>query len=213
VAFRAGGNLAWLWLGGVAVGRGAGAGAGVYATLLRDAELPPLSYAPYLLVAGVVLVVAYLLLTQQQPAILRVGQLGVGEERDGKVTRYRWCQVEAVRLAGDAVRIATDEKPLLVGLRQQAAAARRLLEQAARRIPKRVELDDEERARVGEPQAGEGARVAAEPPQVTGMSCLASGEPLTFEKDVRMCRRCGALYHRRRVPRRCSACGKKLEAD
>ena len=38
-----------------------------------------------------------------------------------------------------------------------------------------------------------------------------SYETLTFERDVRMCRRCGAIFHRAEVPRRCIECGKKLK--
>ena len=52
----------------------------------------------------------------------------------------------------------------------------------------------------------------AEPPQITSMHCHASDKPLTVERDARMCARCGALYHRTAIPRRCVECGKKLRS-
>jgi hypothetical protein len=39
---------------------------------------------------------------------------------------------------------------------------------------------------------------------------MSTDEPLTFEKDVRMCDRCGAPYHKAGVPKRCAGCGAKL---
>ena len=64
-----------------------------------------------------------------------------------------------------------------------------------------MELSDEELDLIGEPKASEGKKMHAEPPQVTQLECAASGRELTFEADVRMCRRCAALYHRAEVPR------------
>jgi hypothetical protein len=191
-------------LGGVVLG------VGVYAQFLSDAG--PATWAPYMLATGVLLVVAYFLFGQAEARPLRVGELGVGFEQDGKVNRTRWYEIDSVELADDSLTLGVSGKPLRVSLLTHPGAARRIVVEASKRIPRRVALHDDDLQRIGEPRAGEGKTVEAEPPQVTQLRCLASDMPLTFEQDVRMCRRCGALFHRTAVPRRCVECGKKLKS-
>jgi hypothetical protein len=193
-------------LGGVALG------VGVYAQFLRDASDETMPWARYSLGVGVLLVLAYLLFGRPEARSLRVGELGLGFEQDGKVQRTRWHEIDRIRLVDDELRLDMRGKPLRVSLLTHGGGARRIVAEANKRIPMRVELDDTDLQRIGEVRAGEGQRMAAEPPQVTQMRCLASDKPLSFEKDVRMCRRCNALYHHTAVPRRCAGCGKKLES-
>jgi len=197
---RAAVGVVLLSLGGLAVGMG------VYAMVLHDGE--PVTFAPYLLAFGVVLVVAYFLFGSELGRVVRVGELGVGFEDDGKVTRTRWYELEKVRLSDGVLRLVSAGKPLTFPVRAYTPAVQRIVAEAQKRIPKRVEIHDEG---VGRPDASVGERVAAEPPQVTQLRCRASDRPLTFEQDARLCGRCGALYHRAAVPRRCLECGKKLK--
>ncbi len=194
-----------LSLGGIALGVGA------YALVFRDEALPQLGYPPYVLAVGVVLLAYYLLFGRQRLHTWRIGQLGVGLEVDDRVMRTGWYEVERISSAADQLRLDTGGKPLTISLLAHPAAARRLVSEALQRIPKQVALDDEDLQRIGTPAASEGERVVAEPLQVTQLTCMASSRPLSVQEDVRMCRRCGALYHRSGLPRRCVGCGKKLK--
>lgn len=195
-------------LGGVALG------IGVYGRFVRE---EPIEWAPYVIALGAVLIIAYLLFGRGGDGPLYVGDLGIGMGRDGKITRTRWYELHAVSVGGAQLRLETRGKPVLVSLAAHTPAARRIVHEAMKRIPKRTEIDDADLERLGlgdgGPRSGEGQTVIAEAPQVTLLRCLASDEPLTFEKDVRMCRRCTAFYHRLNVPRRCVECGKKLKAS
>jgi hypothetical protein len=136
----------------------------------------------------------------------------VGLEEDDKVSRTRWYEVERVTLSDGLLRVITAGKPLSLKVSLYGGAARRLVSEALKRIPKRVEIDDADIAAIGKPRATEGEPVEAEPPQVTLQRCRASKRAITFEKDARLCGRCGALYHRAEIPRRCLECGKKLKS-
>lgn len=192
-------------LGGVALG------AGIYGVALRGEELAPISYAPFLLAAGVVLLGVWLLLGQKVPPPVRVGELGVGFEKDGKVTRTAWHELTAVRFEHDSLCLRTTGAPLTLPLSVQGPAARRVLAEVLRRMPKTVEIDEDDQARIGAPHADEGEPLEVEPPQVAGLTCLASDRPLTFERDVRLCARCAAHYDKTSVPSRCVRCNKRLK--
>jgi len=163
-----------------------------------------------LLAFGLVFELAFLIVGGKPDAPLRVGDLGVGRETEGKVQRVAWCDITRISLVTDGVKLETADEPILIGFEQHSSTAARVVAEAKKRIPKRVVIEDDDVAGLGKVQGG--ARVTAEPPQVTMAVCRATGEALTFEKDVRMCRSCGALYHRNGVPRRCSECSRKLRA-
>lgn len=183
-------------------------GAGVWGQFFAEA---PIGYSHYVLAAGVVFVCVYLLFGSSEGSTLYVGDLGVGFGREDKVERTRWYEINSVMLAPGLLKLVTDGKPLTVSIKQHGAAARRIVNEALKRLPDRVQLDDEDVHRIGRPKVGEGERVDVDPPQVTNERCSATDKPLTFEKDVRMCNRCGALYHSAGVPSRCKQCGKKLK--
>jgi hypothetical protein len=54
--------------------------------------------------------------------------------------------------------------------------------------------------------------VPLEPPQAAGQRCKASDKLIAFEKDARVCGRCGEVYHKEGVPSACLTCGAKLRA-
>jgi len=183
-------------------------GAGVYGQFFVDQVI---SYAPYLMAAGVVLVAAYLLFGAASSSVIRVGDLGLGFEQDGKISHTRWYEIDSLALADGVLKANTKGKPITVPLNQHAAAARAIVAEALKRIPKRVELDQEDVNGIGDPNPKDGERLEVEPPQVTNQRCTSTNKPLTFEKDVRMCSRCGALYHRAGVPPACKKCFRKLK--
>jgi len=190
-------------LGGVALG------AGLWASLLLEPGRPAASYGPYALAVGVALLAGFLL-ARRTGQVLRIGELGLAIEVDGKLVRTAWYELRRVSFANASLRLnKTEGRPLTIPLRSHPAAVARIAAEALKRIPKRVDLDEDALARIGYP-AERGEQLMVDPPQVTGQHCRASEQILTFEKDVRMCARCGALYHRARVPRRCSECTSKL---
>jgi hypothetical protein len=185
-------------------------GAGVYGTFLRPG--PGLWYGPWLLAAGAVVCASYLLFGRTSSTPLHVGELGVGFEDDaGKVGRTAWYEITKIALVHDVLRLTTAGRPLSVALDVYPTGAARVLAEALERIPKRVGVDPADQDRVLALRGAAPSETAAEPPQVTSLRCRASDQPLTFERDVRMCGRCGVLYHRTSVPPRCAECGKKLK--
>jgi hypothetical protein len=201
-------RVVWLSLGALAVG------AGVYAQFLWSAGPPP-GYAWFVLILGAVMLLAYAFFVPAPAGAVHVGDLGVGLDDEAKTPRTAWYEIQQLGLAHDALVLKTAGKPVVVSLASHPGAAQRILKEADRRIGSRVDLTDEDRRRVRDRGGGakgtRGQRVTAVPPQVTELSCLASGEPLMVERDVRLCARCAAVYHKSAVPKRCAACDASLK--
>jgi len=208
------GTLDYLWVVIMSLG-GIGVGIGVYALLFRDASLPPAPWTNYALAVGVTLVAGYLMFGRSAQKPLRVGELGVGfEEREGRVSRIAWWQIKSVDFDAGALRLKTKGKTYTIPVADNEQAVSRVVAEALTRIADRVELDEERIADLGAADGvveGRGEKLNVEPPQVTGMECRSSSQPLTFEKDVRLCARCGVPYHKTGVPSRCVECGRRLK--
>ncbi|MBW2525049.1 MAG: hypothetical protein JRI23_12775 [Deltaproteobacteria bacterium] len=190
---------------------GVALGAGVYGQWLRDAALGPSPASPYLLGAGLLLVVGFLVAGREAARAVRVGDLGVGLELAGAtIRRTSWHELETITWQDGALRLRSGGRTMTLAAAEHTSAIRRILAEALRRVPKVVDVHEEDQDRIGRPGGSEDAPVQVEPPQVTGLRCMGTDEPLTFEKDVRMCARCGALYHKSGVPKRCVGCGAKL---
>ena len=208
------GTKDYLWVVLMSLG-GIGVGIGFYAAMLRDPSLPPAPWTNYALAVGATLVVAYLFLGRSADKPLRVGELGVGfEEGEGRVSRVAWWQIESIDVDAGALQIKTKGKTHIVPIADNEPAARRIVAEALARIPKRVALDDRTIEDLGAADGvrnSEGEKLHVEPPQVTDMECRSSSQALTFEKDVRLCARCGVPYHKTGVPARCEECGRRLK--
>jgi hypothetical protein len=200
----------YIWVVVMSLG-GIGVGVGVYAVVLRDPSLPSVAWANYVLAAGVSMVIAYLLFGQAAAATLHVGDLGVGFEEGGKVTRTAWWQIQSVGLDAGALLLKRKGKTLTIPVKSNDAAARHILAEASRRIPTRIELEDAAIERIGKADPSAGEQIVAEAPHVTGMECANSSQALTFEKDVRLCGRCGVPYHKAGIPARCVECNRRLK--
>src|SRR5262249_18428024 len=93
-------------------------------------------------------------------------------------------------------------------------AVARALKEARARIPrhmKEVEVKDVA-ADAEKVDDSVGVVVALEPPQVAGLRCKKSDKLIAFERDARLCGRCGELYHKDGVPVRCVTCNARLKA-
>lgn len=184
-------------------------GAGVYAQWLRSGDAGPHPYSLYFLVAGAVLLLAVALFGQSGARAVRVGDGGVAMERDEGVDRVLWCDVSRILLSSDAVTIQGSGTTLSVPRSVHAQAAARILREAADRIPEKLEDKD---AQIPSPDgAPEPAKLPLDPPQIAGRACKDSGKVLSFEKDARLCGKCGELYHKTSVPERCLTCDARLK--
>jgi hypothetical protein len=185
-------------------------GAGTYAQWLRAGDLGPHPAAPYLLAGGAVLLIAVALFGQRLAKPLRVGDAGVALEKDpGELDRLEWRDVTRILLSGGVLSLQGSGTTISVPVAVHRAAAARIFSEASRRIPAKVEgLDG---SSLGESDSQAGEKTMLEPPQVAGQHCKQSDKLIAFEKDGRLCGRCGEVYHKDHVPSRCLTCDALLK--
>jgi hypothetical protein len=185
-------------------------GAGTYAQWLRTGDLGPHPAAPYLLAGGAVLLIAVALFGQRLAKPLRVGDAGVALEKEpGELERLEWRDVTRILLSGGVLSLQGSGTTISVPVAVHRAAAARIFSEASRRIPAKVEgLDG---ASLGESDSQAGEKMMLEPPQVAGQHCKQSDKLIAFEKDGRLCGRCGEVYHKDHVPPRCLTCDALLK--
>ncbi len=181
-------------------------GAGVWGRFLRTAG--PHEHAVLLLGGGAILFVIGMLSAGRSAPTLRIGDGGLGMEKDdGSVERLYWHDVETIRFAQNILTFSGTGHLVVLPLATLPEAAALALAEARRRIPHRAEAISES---LPEPAADAGERVVLEPPQLAGSRCASSDRLISFEKDGRLCGRCGQVYHREEVPRRCVSCDASL---
>jgi hypothetical protein len=204
---------AWITMLGMSIG-GVVLGAGVYGQWLRSYANPtitePHPYAGYLLLGGALFLAAVALFGPRQAKPIRVGDAGVGREKDGTdVERIEWRDVTRILLDGDMLTFQGTGAVIAIPLKQHPQAAARALSEAKRRIPKK--LEDVDGSSVPKLDDDEGEVVPLEKPQLAGARCKASDELIAFEKDARLCGVCGEVYHKAHVPERCLTCDAVLK--
>ena len=184
-------------------------GAGTYAQWLRAGELPPHPAAPWLLAGGAFLLIGVALFGQRLAKPVRVGDAGIALEKGpGEMDRLEWRDVSRVLLNSTTLSLQGAGTSISVPIAVHAAAAARIFAEAARRIPAKV--DGLDGSALGKPEANDGEELALEPPQIAGQHCKASDKLIAFEKDGRLCGRCGEVYHKDSVPSRCLTCDAPL---
>jgi hypothetical protein len=85
-----------------------------------------------------------------------------------------------------------------------------IVSEALTRVPDKVQ--GEVPATLPADTEADSERHELDPLQAIGLRCRASDRLLTLEDDARTCARCGELYHRAAVPKRCASCGARLVA-
>jgi hypothetical protein len=182
-------------------------GAGVYGGwLAREA----VGAAPALLIGGLAaLALAWFLSPRGAPPV-RVGELGVIVGDPAEARRLHWHEISGVRIAGEELRIESRELPIALPLAAHAPAAARIVAEASRRIPARVDIAPKAHERLPRLVDAEGVVVPAARLQLTGQKCAASNASITFESDARLCANCAALYHVEHVPPACLRCERPL---
>ncbi|MBN1611697.1 MAG: hypothetical protein JW940_34000 [Polyangiaceae bacterium] len=183
-------------------------GAGVYAAWIRDPAIP---YAALMVGAGAALFVLALVLGDVGTAPVRIGDAGVALERGTEFTRIPWCDLKRVYVAkGRLIAQAEDGTTLSLPLRAHSLAAAWLLSETVRRVPEVMDVKPSVVDALPKPDPGDGESVVVQALQVVGRHCAASGEPIQFERDARLCPRCAQVYGRNHVPRKCRTCGADL---
>jgi hypothetical protein len=189
-------------------------GAGVYGQWLRSMVRPEITeahpYAGYLLLAGALVCGGIALFGPRAVKPVRVGDAGVGLEKDGgEVERLEWRDVTRILLGGDMVTFQGLGTVVAIPIKQHPEAAARAIAEAKRRIPKK--LEDADTSALPKPDDDEGEVTPLEKPQLAGARCKASDELIAFEKDARLCGRCGEVYHKDHVPEQCLTCEARLK--
>jgi hypothetical protein len=181
-------------------------GAGVAGLWLAPSVVPG---ASALLAGGALGLIVALYGGREVPPV-RVGELGVTFGDPAEATRLAWCDVRAVRIAGDALRLETAGAPVAVPLGAHGRAAARILAEASKRIGERVDVSPKAHERLPALADSDGEIVPALRLQLAGRRCAASGKSITFESDARLCPNCAALYHAGHVPAECTSCKRPL---
>ncbi|MRG91449.1 hypothetical protein [Polyangium spumosum] len=185
-------------------------GAGTYGQWLRDEALGPHKAAPWLIAAGAAVLIATALFGPRPALPIRVGDAGVGVEKGGnEIERIAWNVVRRIVLGERSLTVEGEGRSITISLAALPEAAGKVLREARERIPVVVE-DLAPGALESRSEAG-AETLPLEPAQVAGLKCKASGRLIAFERDARFCGRCGEVYHREAVPKRCETCDARLK--
>jgi hypothetical protein len=207
-----GSAAAWISMLGMSIGAVL-LGAGVYGQWLRAWFRPetgePFKYAVYLLLGGALLLGAVALFGPHGARPIRVGDAGVAAEKDaGEFERIEWRDVTRILVDSSVLTFQSPGTVISIPLGIQPQAAARAIAEAKARIPGK--LEDVDLAGLPKLDAGAGEVIPLEAPQLAGTRCKASDELIAFEKDARLCGRCGEVYHKDHVPPKCLTCEAKL---
>jgi hypothetical protein len=189
-------------------------GAGVYGQWIRVSVRPevtePHPYAVSLLVGGAVMLALVLLFGPRPVKPIRVGDAGLALEKEpGEIERLEWRDVTRILFSDDVLTFQSPGSVLAIPVKHHPEAAARAVAEARARIPGKVE--DVDTAGVAKPEDDDGEVLPLEAPQLAGHRCKASDELIAFEKDARLCARCGEVYHKSHVPDRCLTCDGALK--
>lgn len=185
------------------------AGAGTYGQWLRPEDVGPHPWSTYLLGGAAVLMAIVALFGQRPSPPVRVGDGGVALEKDASsIERIPWFEMKSVKLQDGLLTFTASGTAVSIPVATHPDAASHALTEARERIPSVVSVD----AKLP-PPSQRGETVALEPAQVAGDTCLNSDKLIAFERDARLCRRCGAYYHRSGVPRSCVRCDARLRGS
>jgi hypothetical protein len=138
-----------------------------------------------------------------------VGDSGIAVEKSpAEIERVGWYEVTRVLLSDGVLTFQASGTSASIAVAVHRDAAARALAEARERIPEKVDVEGD----IGPLDRDAGDVIILEPPQVAGLHCKSSDKLIAFEKDARLCGRCGEVYHKDGAPRRCVTCDAKLRA-
>ncbi len=188
---------------------------GQFGNYIRQTEIEPFQYAPWILAVGAVLLGVAIWIGTSTEAAIRVGPGGIAEER-GQTRRMPWWRVEDVGGDADVIVVRGKDETgaeMTVRLSRRAlpGALAWVVKEARDRARDKVELSDSAIAAIGKPSKDAGEVVPCPPLQVVGRRCAKSDKIIAYEPDARVCPKCERVYHKERVPKTCE-CGASLDA-
>jgi hypothetical protein len=192
---------------GAAVGGGMlgalAAGAGVWGQWISEI---PHAYSPYLLGGGAVALGASLWFGDAGAVPVRIGDAGIALERGTELTRLAWCDLETVEVVGKQLVVKGKNTTFSIPIAAQPTAVAWILAEGTRRVPDAMNVKKSALAGVPEPRDLDGEMVPLEGVQVAGKHCAATGKPIAFERDARLCPNCAQVYLKDSVPKKCVTC-------
>lgn len=182
-------------------------GAGVYANWIADTP-SPLGW--WLTVGGAVALLVAFWQTNVGLHPIRVGNLGIAVESGAEVLRIHWCDIRKLELDARQLRVSSGDTAFSVPVAPARSAISYIVREARRRVPDRVRLVEAVLDSLPAAKEADGELVTPDGVQLVGRHCAASGAPITFEREARICPHCGQVYLDKQVPGRCKSCGNEL---
>jgi len=192
---------------GVGMLGGLGLGAGVYSQWVADQAR---NSAPYMVIAGAVLLGGALVFGDLHTSPVRVGDGGVALEKGRDLVRILWCDLERVRVEDGKLLLEGDEQTISIPIAGQPQAVARILAEGTRRVPGAMDVKKSALVGLPEPSERDGEILTMETLQVAGRHCAKSDRPIAFERDARLCPQCCQVYLRDEVPKKCVTCETEL---
>ena len=166
--------------------------------------------APWFMLGGIVTIVVALIVARLQRRVVHVGDAGIALLQRGENVRIPWWQIEAVALSGKKLRITGAEHTIVLPYSEHGQAAAWILREADRRIPERVNKPDKKPKLLPKRDRKAGKKVPPRDVVAEGARCSFSDEPIEEKSTALLCPSCGALFHRKHVPEKCTQCGRRL---
>jgi hypothetical protein len=188
-------------LGGLALG------AGVYSQWLSD---HPRGVAPFLAAGGAIVLGGSLMFGDLGTLPVRVGDAGVAVEKGKDVLRIIWCDLKRVHAEDGKLVLEAKDQTILIPIAAQQRAVARIVAEGTRRVPEAMDVKRSALAGLPAPSESDGEVLVVESLQVAGRHCAASGRPISFERDARLCPQCCQVYLKDEVPKKCLTCETEL---
>jgi predicted RNA-binding Zn-ribbon protein involved in translation (DUF1610 family) len=85
-----------------------------------------------------------------------------------------------------------------------------ILSEGTKRVPAAMDVKRSSLVGLPEIKDSDGEFVVIEGLQIAGRHCAATGKPISFERDARLCPVCGQVYLKDQVPKKCVTCDNEL---
>ncbi len=178
-------------------------GAGVYSQWIADQAR---GAAPYMVIGGALVLAGALIFGDLGTHPVRVGDAGIVVERGKDLIRILWCDLDRVLAQEGKLVLMGKEQTVSIAIAGQPRAVARILAEGTRRVPEAMDVKRDAVAGLPEPSENDGEVLTVEALQVAGRHCAASGRPIAFERDARLCPQCCQVYLRDEVPKKCVTC-------
>jgi len=184
-----------------------GLGAGMYSQWLSD---HPRAIAPYIFGAGAVALGAALWFGDVGALPLRVGDAGIAIEKGTDLLRLAWCDISRLFSERGELVAQGKELTLRIPIAAHRTAVAWILSEGTKRVPSAMDVKRASLVGLPELKDSDGEFIAIEGLQIAGRHCAASGKPISFERDARLCPVCGQVYLKDQVPKKCVTCDNEL---